>query len=161
RFDAAPAAEVEFGLSLASLELSAADRLSLRAIRRLPDWLLRLAAGPALPRPGAGGGGGPVGGGPGGGAGRGAGPRRGGGAVRDTDVAVGRAMQRAWLTLTEVGLAAQPMTSLLVLENVFDHAAPPATLAALGPGRLQALRDALRRAAPEVGAARPAFLMRF
>ncbi|MGA2259299.1 MAG: hypothetical protein ABSG53_31890, partial [Thermoguttaceae bacterium] len=42
RFDAPRNAEVDEGLSLASLELPLADRIALRMMRYLPDWLLRL-----------------------------------------------------------------------------------------------------------------------
>ena len=69
-------------------------------------------------------------------------------------------MQRAWLALTAEGLATQPMMSLPVLENV---AGPGETglRAALGPDKLEALRDEFRALAPEIGGRRPAWLMRF
>jgi hypothetical protein len=77
-----------------------------------------------------------------------------------TDLLVGRSVQRVWLALTAAGLAAQPMMSPLVLENAAENGGPE-LVASLGPERLQALRDELRRLAPEVGTGRPAFLLRF
>jgi nitroreductase len=151
RFDEPPGAEVAEGLSLASLELSPADRVALRVMRRAPDWLLRLggaskvfaakarqlvagASGLCLV------------------AARG----------RDaaTDLAVGRALQRAWLALTARGLAAQPMMSLPVLDNALDHG-DDALRRALGADRVAALLDEFRARAPEVGDGRPAWLLRF
>jgi nitroreductase len=151
RFDAPRAAEVDEGLSLASLEASAAQRWALRYLCQLPQSFLKLtgalqifayhaqklvasASGLCL-------------------------------AVASdtratTDVYVGKAMQQAWLALTAAGLAAQPMMSLLVLENLHDH--PDTQLVpALGKCRLAELREALRRLVPEIGAGRPAFLLRF
>lgn len=76
----------------------------------------------------------------------------------ETDLVVGRAMERAWLALTEKGLATQPMMSLLVLENALDHSL---VLPGLSTDVLAALRDDLRAAAPEIAGRRPAFLLRF
>jgi hypothetical protein len=151
RFDEPPDASVAEGLSMASLELTAADRLALRLMPRLPDWLLKLggvgrvfaekarqlvasASGLCLV----------------------VAPDR----TELTDLAVGRAMQRAWLALTRQGLAAQPMMSLCVLENVLEHGRP-ALVAALGRERVDALSARFRDAVPEVGAGRPGFLLRF
>ena len=78
----------------------------------------------------------------------------------EKDLDVGRAMQRAWLTLTAEGLAVQPMMSLLVLENVWEHG-DAALLDSLGRGRLAGLRREFRALVPEIGGRRPAFLMRF
>jgi hypothetical protein len=151
RFDAPPAAAVDQGLSLASLEVSAANRLALRAMPRLPDWVLRVAG---VSRSLA------------------ANTRR---LVRGssglclvaapddaeaTDVAVGRAMQRAWLALTEQGLAAQPMMSLPVLENALVRG-DRMLREAVGPDRVRALREEFRAEVPELGDDRPAWLMRF
>ena len=151
RFDAAPQDVVEEGLSLASLELSAADRIALRIMRATPHWLLRLGGAPQFfaaharklirsssglcvltapdDRP-------------------------------ETDLDVGRAMQRAWLALTEAGLAAQPMMSLMVLENVFRHGSPE-LVAQLGRERLLQFQEASRGLLSESGGDRPAFLLRF
>ncbi len=148
RFDARRDEAVEDGLSPASLELSPADRILLRLLPRLPHGLLRalgmfhvmgarsraLVAGSSalclVVAPDAE-------------------PR--------TDLDVGRAAERAWLALTAHGLSAQPMMSLLVLENALDHGV-------LAPGRTRdaalEIRAGLRKLAPEVGGGRPAFLMR-
>jgi nitroreductase len=151
RFDASPDAAVAEGLPLASLELSAAAGLALRLMRRVPDLLLRV-----------------------GGAGRvfAAKARQ---LVESasglclvvapdgseaTDLVVGRAMERAWLALTARGMAAQPMMSLLVLDNVREHG-DPALIEALGRDRLSAMLEELRTLAPEIGDGRPAFLLRF
>ena len=151
RLDAAPGEAVADGLSPSSLELSAFDRWALRAIKRAPDRWLKLvgvsrvfaakarrlvdsSSGLCLV------------------------------VARDdgeaTDLLVGRAMQRAWLTLTAEGLAVQPMMSLLVLENVSEHG-DAALVESLGRGTLAALRDEFRALVPEIGGWRPAFLMRF
>src|SRR5207249_6796241 len=114
RFDAAYDAEVEDGLSVASLEVSAAELIAMRTMFGGPNWLFKLSGAPhilgsrarklvksssglcvvVIP------------------------------AARSTpqfDLLAGRAMQRAWLALHEEGLAVQPMMSLLVLENLLDH----------------------------------------
>jgi len=148
RFDAAPEAEVEEGLSLASLELKAADRVALRLLPRLPLPLRRLGLKPlaahseklvessgALCLFVA-------------------------GSSRDeTDLAVGQALQAAWLALTAEGLAAQPMMSLVILDNVLDHG-PAEMVASFGKTKLQDLRAQLLGLAPEIGSGRPAFLLR-
>jgi nitroreductase len=151
RLDAAPGEVVAEGLSPSSLELSAFDRLALRTIKRAPDRLLNLVgvsrafATKARKLVGSSSGLCLV-------------------VARDdseaTDLLVGRAMQGAWLALTAEGLAVQPMMSLVVLENVYEHGAP-ALVESLGRGRLAALRDRFRALAPEIGTWRPAFLMRF
>ena len=122
RFDAPPDMEVAEGLSLASLEVTGADRLGLRMMPRLPDWLLKLggasrvfaakarqlvesASGLCLAVAPDG--------------------------TQRSDLVVGRVMQRAWLALTREGLAAQPMMSLPVLENALENGSP-ALVAALG-----------------------------
>jgi hypothetical protein len=150
RLDAAPGVPVTEGLCPASLDLSLPDRLALRAMGRAPDWFLRLA-----------------------GVGRvfGAKARRlvaGSSGLclivaRDddeaTDLLVGRAMQRAWLALTEQGLAAQPMMSLPVVENVAKHG-DARLVESLGRDRLAALGEAFRAMVPELEGGRPAFLLR-
>jgi nitroreductase len=149
--DAAPGVPVAEGLCPASLELSATERRALKAMGRAPDWLLRIGGAgrifAAKARQLVAGASGlclvvaPDG-------------------TETTDLAVGRAMQRAWLALTEQGLAAQPMMSLLVLQNVLEHG-DGALVEALGRDRLRALAAAFRAQVPELGDARPAFLMRF
>jgi nitroreductase len=151
RFDAPANEVVEEGLSLSSLELSAADRFALRAMTRTPNWLLRLggaarvfaAKATALVRsasglclvvaPGS---------------------------SNETDLAVGRAMQRAWLALTALGLHAQPMMSLCVLESIREYG-DLRLHRAVGLERLNAVLDEFRAVAPEIGAGRPAYLFRF
>lgn len=151
RFDAAPDEAVAEGLSLASLELGAADRLALRLMTHAPDWLLELGGAPGVFASKA---------------------RRlvtsasglclvaAPDDVEATDLIVGRAMQRAWLVLTSRGLAAQPMMSLPVLENALEHG-DGALREALGADRVAALGDEFRALTPEVGGRRPAFLLRF
>lgn len=150
RFDAPADAEVAEGLSLAALELSGSDRIALQLMKRSPQWLVRY-----------------------------------GGALRifadharrlvasasglcvlsapddrpETDLIVGRAMQRAWLALTAAGLAVQPMMSLPVLENALTHGAV-ALHAALGRELVSNIRQSFRTLVPELGPGRPAFLFR-
>jgi hypothetical protein len=77
-----------------------------------------------------------------------------------TDLIVGRAFQGAWLSLADLGLAAQPMMSLLVLENIADRG-DRGLREAVGPDKLKALRAEFRSLAPEIDGRRPAWLMRF
>ncbi len=149
RFDVPAFAEVDEGLSTGSLELTAAERVLFPLLPRLPHGLLR-ATGTF---------------------------RRMGARTRslvagssglclvvapdgkpETDIVVGRAMQRAWLSLTERGLAVQPMMSLLGLEGVFEFGRD---VAGLPRSVYVALRDDLRAAVPEIAGRRPAFMMRF
>jgi hypothetical protein len=151
RFDAPATSEVEEGLSLASLELTAMDRFALRLLRRLPNLLVRLAGimnvfaakARALVESAS------------------------GLCVvvapdteSRTDVVVGRAMQRAWLALSARQLAVQPMMSLCVLESVLGNG-PVNVLASLGRENLAAMCEEFRRLVPEMGTGRAAFLMRF
>jgi len=151
RFDAPWNAEVDEGLPQASLEISAAQRLGLRMTRRIPDrlfkWmgvtrvfsdtarkLVSSSSGLCL-------------------------------IVQeeisdDQDLAAGRAMQRAWLALTTAGLAAQPMMSLPVFENVFEFG-DAAYVELLGRPRVEGILDEFRSLAPEIGDGHSAFLMRF
>lgn len=149
RFEAPALAEVDEGLSLGSLELSAAERVLFPLIPRLPHGLLRatgtfrrlgdrsrtyLAGSSGLCFVVA-----PDG-------------------TPETDLVVGRATERAWLGLTEKGLAAQPMMSLLGLEGVFEFGRD---VDGLSRSVYIALRDGLRAAVPEIAGRRPAFMMRF
>lgn len=151
RFDVPADAQVADGLPLGALELSAGDRIALRVMRRLPDWLLRIAGSARIF----------------------AGKARdlvekasglclivAGDASSHTDVLVGRAMERAWLALTDQGMAVQPMMSLLVLENVRTQGSPQ-IVNKLGRQRLESLDRRFRELAPEIGSGRAAFLMRF
>lgn len=83
-------------------------------------------------------------------------------AARDagTDVLVGQAVQKAWLALTECGLAAQPMMTLPVLENSLEQGSAPQP-ARLDRGLVEELLRRFRELAPAAGAQRPAFLLRF
>ncbi len=148
RFDAAASAPVSEGLSLASLELTRADRAAMRLLRVMPPWAVKVARIPTALR------------------------KKAANLVRsssglclvvaddrssNTDFLVGRVMQRAWLALTERGFAVQPMMSLPVLDNALENGSPgsidrgPAEMALLG----------LRDAAPEIGNGRLAALLRF
>lgn len=150
RFDKAPGARVEEGLSLGSLEPSAPDRLALRMMHYVPNWVMKIgarrvfesrarylvesASGICLLV-----------------------------ASEDSEstyVTVGRAMQRAWLALTEAGLAVQPMMSLLVLENIRARGSSE-MVASLGNERLAAFAAEFRRLAPEIEKGHPTFLLRF
>jgi hypothetical protein len=151
RFDAPPQAEVEEGLSLASLELSSSDRIALGAISRMPNWMVKWSPAPRffatharqlvesaaglclIVAPDG---------------------------APSTDVTVGRVIERAWLALTARNLCVQPMSSLLVLENALEHGSQE-LIASLGRNKLESLGAELRDLAPEIGGARPAFLMRF
>ncbi|HEV3120449.1 MAG TPA: hypothetical protein VGY53_01035 [Isosphaeraceae bacterium] len=151
RFDQPPGAEVAEGLSLDSLELSSSDRRALRMMPKIPDWLLNVtgatrvfaakarelvasASGLCLI------------------------------VARDrtpqADLDVGRVMQRAWLALTEQGLAVQPMSSMPVLENAVENGTPE-LVAALGAGKVKSLGDEFRSLAPELGGGRLTFMLRF
>jgi nitroreductase len=151
RFDAPADAVVDQGLSLGSLELSRADRLALQVMRRVPDMILKhagigrifVAKAQLLI-----------------GSGSGLCLVTAPDASEATDLSVGRAMQRAWLMLSELGLAAQPMTSLPVLENALNSK-DPALLAAIGPDRVRALAQRFRALMPEIGDGRLAFMLRF
>jgi nitroreductase len=151
RFDRPANARVEEGLSVGALELSSWERFSLQRMSSTPGWLLRLAGTYRVYAAHV------------------------GKLVRSasglclvvapdgraaTDLSAGRAMQRAWLTLTREGLAAQPMMTLLVLEGIVDHGLG-GTLSARTQRRLSSFREELRRLVPEIGAGRPAFLLRF
>ena len=151
RFDRPPGAEVEEGLPIGSLEVGTADRLALRTMRRTPDWILQIA-----------------------------GARRVFAEKARTlivsssglclvvapdgspasDLAAGRALQRAWLAIGSEGLSTQPMMSLLVLENAVDNGGI-ALREALGHARLESLRRRFRDLAPEIAGRRPAWLQRF
>lgn len=69
------------------------------------------------------------------------------------DVDVGRAMQRAWMTLTQKGIAAQPMTAVVALGQDGEGAADVRVVALL-----EVFRAAFPHLAPD---ARVAFVMRF
>ncbi len=104
--------ETRTGLPLASLELSAPQRMGLRLMRRIPDRLLKLSGAIRLTAAAT----------------RGLVGSASGLCVITTgdngpatDVIVGRAMQRAWLALTAKHMAVQPMMSTAILESVLYH----------------------------------------
>jgi nitroreductase len=111
RFDVRDREEVSQGMSVASLELSASDRMTLDALRKTPADRL-VAVGPFKKM--------------------GARAQRlvasASGicvvATRGTepaaDVAAGRSMQRAWLALTRRGMVAQPMSALPTMETLLE-----------------------------------------
>lgn len=151
RFDAPADEAVDEGLSLNSLELSGSDRISLRMMKHIPDWFLKLAgasqvfaakarhlitsaSGLCLV----------------------VAPDH----LEWTDLLVGRAMERAWMGLTAHGLAAQPMMSVCVLENIRENG-DEALCLSLGRNTLCEIRDQFHSLVPEIGNGRPAFLMRF
>ena len=114
RFDVPVDAAVDEGLSLGSLEVNAIDRFLLRCMSRwsIPDGLLQAAGG----RRTLGGLGRRLAGSASGFciiASKSMGPQ--------ADLSIGRTWQSAWLACTRVGVATQPMMSLLVLQNIFDH----------------------------------------
>jgi nitroreductase len=151
RLDAAREEAVADGLSPSSLELTSFDRLALKTMASAPDWLLKLGGAPRVFASKA----------------RALVSSASGMCLvvapddtPQTDVQVGRAMQQAWLALTSLGLAAQPMMSLPVLENAIEHG-DQRLVDALGRGKVEALGKEFRDSVPEVGAGRPAWLMRF
>jgi len=139
------------GLTPASLELTAFERFALRLLPSIPSWFLRLTGGLRAFAVKA----------------RKLAESASGfclvtasDVTEKADLLVGRAVQKAWLALTENDLAVQPMMSLLVLENVRDNG-PASLIAKVGERKLAMLRDDFRTLAPEIGQSRPAFLMRF
>jgi nitroreductase len=150
RFDQMPDADVEIGLPLASLEVSRGERMALRLLPWIPNFLVKWSAHSIF----------------------GSHARKlveGASGLclivapdhdESTYLLVGRAMQRAWLALTEAGIAVQPMMSMPVLETIARFASPE-LLASIGREKLAALAEDSRRLAPEIGAGRPGFLLRF
>ncbi len=151
RFDVAGDADVEEGLSLASLEVSAAERVALRIMPRLPQWLLKASgarrtfdvSGRKLIRSASG-----------------LCIVVGDSATAESELLAGRAAQRAWLALTESGLAAQPMMSMAILESMLQRGSPE-LLASLGREQTRALLHEYQAAVPEIEGADTAFLLRF
>jgi len=151
RFDVRDREEVSQGLSVGCLELSASDRMTLDALRTVPQD--RLAAMGAFKKMGA--------------RARRLVESASGvcviatrGSEPSTDVAVGRCMLRAWLTLTRRGLVAHPMTAIPALETILElEARAPGPLAERA--RATASVESLRAAFPSVEqGARIGLLMR-
>jgi hypothetical protein len=160
RFDVRDREEVTRGLSVGSLELSGPERLTLDSLRKTPqDRLVAMGAFRKM----------------------GARARRlvesasgvcvvvARGSSSETDIAVGRCMQRAWLALTRLDLAAHPMSSISALEAIADDAeqaartdGTPAPGDAGGGDPVTSMRASFRAAFPNVDrASRIALLMRF
>jgi hypothetical protein len=151
RFDVPGDAETDEGLSLNSIEVFGPQRLALRGMPKMPQWLLRIsgtfrmfaAQSRMLLRSASGfcviasADRTPLG-----------------------DFKVGRSTERAWLALTKRRLAAQPMMSLLCLANILEHG-DAALIERAGRKRISALMDEFRAQVPEVGTRRPSFLLRF
>lgn len=78
----------------------------------------------------------------------------------ETDVGVGRALQRAWLALTEQGLSAQPMMAFAVVENLLVSG-DEALLERLGVEPAEAILDQWPRVLSQSLCFRPAFVLRF
>jgi UDP:flavonoid glycosyltransferase YjiC (YdhE family) len=151
RFDVPRGEPAASGLSIDSLELSLPQRLALRMMPRAPNWLFQFgatlrgytahvqrlvesASGLCLViAPDA---------------------------TEGSDVAVGRAVERAWLALTAQGLAVQPMMSLLILQNILEQGSSTA-MSSRTRARTVALSRELQELLPEIGPGRAAFLMRF
>jgi nitroreductase len=152
RFDLPPNAEADEGLPLASLEANAALTLALRSMKRMPHALFKLAGARWIFAAHA---------------------RK---LVRSSsglcvvnvrsesqtmELRVGQAMQQAWLALTEFGFAAQPMMSLMVLDNALRNGTPELK-AALQRQGTQALLNELDATLKNAGiSGRPMFMLRF
>ncbi len=151
RFDAAYDEAVIEGLCLGSLELEAVQRVALRLMGRAPDWLLSACGFRAMCARAA----------------RGLVRHSSGLCVitepRGTpasELLAGRALQRAWLTLTEQGMAVQPMMSVAILENLARRDACDAVEALdydYARNLVSEFRSVLALPAPD----RLAFIMRF
>lgn len=153
RFDVREREEVDRGLSLGCLELSAAERLTFDSLRHTPqDRLVAMGAHRRM----------------------GARARRlmesasgvcviaARGSDPSTDVSVGRCMQRAWLALTRRGLVAQPMSAIPALEAVLELGEDPGALLLADREGARAAVAALRAAFPNVEReSRIALLMRY
>ena len=152
RFDLPAKAEASEGLPLAALEASAPERVALRLLRRVPPTLFKLAGSSALFSVHA----------------RGLVRSASGlcvislpNVVPHAEVRIGQALQRAWLAITELGLAAQPMMSLLVLDNALRHGTPELAAELMRRGA-PALVDDFHSALQALDlAGQPRFLLRF
>tara|TARA_R110002049_G_scaffold285698_3_gene466862 strand:- start:5328 stop:6374 length:1047 start_codon:yes stop_codon:yes gene_type:complete len=151
RFDQPVDAEVDEGLSLGCLELATAERVGMRAMRWIPDRLLKLggikrtlretafklatsASGfcvvmcPSEETPG--------------------------------DYRIGRVFQRAWLEITRQKLASQPMMSLMVLRNIRENGAPSLNQQ-LGSESIKSLLDRFQSLKPLSGNGAPCAMLRY
>jgi nitroreductase len=152
RFDVRDREEVTHGLSLGSLELSPAERLTFDLLRHTsPDRPVATGAFQKM----------------------GSSMRRlvesasgvcvltANGSDSSTDVSVGRCMQRAWLALTRRGLVAQPVTAIVELATILDLD-EAAGVRLEDPQPAAGVVASFRSAFPSVErGSRIAFLMRF
>ena len=79
---------------------------------------------------------------------------------RETELAVGQAVERAWLNLTRYGLAAQPMSSLYLLDHMVRQASAEIKRH-LSASKVQSLLQQFRDVVPSLEADRLAFVLRF
>ncbi len=151
RFDRAPSAPVEEGLSTGSLELKASERFMLPLLSKMPATLVRILGAASIFAD------------------------RAKQVVKQssglcltvapdrspaTDIRVGRAMQRSWLAINAHDLAAQPMMTVMLLDNLLEFGELD-LIAAIGRSKMESVLDDFRAAIPEMGDGRPAFLCRF
>jgi hypothetical protein len=141
----------EDGLTLGTLEVSAIQALMLRLVGKMPDALFKACGGTAVFAAQA----------------RKLVASASGLCViaasasgPTADLAVGRAVQRAWLALTRAGACAQPMMSLPVLENVMRQPRSAETNERTR-ARVGELLAELATLVPELGGRRAAFILRF
>lgn len=152
RFDQPVNATVDEGLSLGSLEVSAFERLMLRVMKYMPDEVLRLMGARRVFSQAAN---------------KLASSAAGMFLVTASDHSasclrcVGRLWQRAWLAMTEQGLAEQPMMSLLVLQNVRDSATSAGVLSIKDKDAAEAILSEFETFVASFSVGRPSVLMRF
>ncbi|MFH1024382.1 MAG: hypothetical protein V1809_13465 [Planctomycetota bacterium] len=151
RFDADFAAEVEEGMSKASLEVSRPEIQGMNTVFRGPDWLFKLSGSRMM---------------------LGMHTRRlitsaSGLAVVTTadrspgvDFEVGRVVERAWLALTAEKLAVQPMMSVAVLANALENGSPELVARVRREGTEEILAE-FRRRLSEIGGDHVGFILRF
>ena len=150
RFDQPANAIVDEGLSLGSLEISAAERFMLGWMRYVPDGPLRLLGGRSVFASAAK---------------KLALSASGLCLITAPDdshaskIPIGRVWQRAWLALTKQKLACQPMMSLVVLRNIRDHG-PKALLEQIGKSASESLLEDFEFAFGESASSRVAAIMR-
>ncbi len=132
RFDLPTNSVADDGLSIGSLEVQKSQQLALRAMRVVPDFVLRLGGAARLFRKAAS---------------ELAESASGfclvtaSGDNPSLDYQVGRLFQRSWLALTEHDLASQPMMSLVVLRNIFENGSEAVKRSINEPAAEQLLRE--------------------
>lgn len=150
RFDQQPNETVDMGLSLGTLEVTPVERTLLRLMQWLPDAVIKgLGAGRTFYSVAS---------------------RLAGSAAaicvvltdhndNQSDIAAGRCWQRVWLRVADAGLAAQPMMSLLVLQNISDNGDSKLQME-LGRKKVQDLLNQFNGFIKSLAPGRPAALMR-